>query len=272
MMARLAERLQQNPDDAEGWRMLGWSYFNTDRFAQSAEAYAKAHSLRPSDASIASSYGEALVRAADDRVTEQAKAVFVQTLQLDAKDARARFFVGLAKEQAGDRVSALEDWIAILNEGDSNEPWFADLTQRATELGRETGVDVSTRLHRQKAAATGGVLHLLKQQEAAAVSPRKDGPKDGPKEGPTADDVRNAEAMAPADRATMIRNMVDGLATRLEQSPHDVEGWIKLIRSRKVLGESEAAAHALKRALDVFKTEPQERSRLVAIGQEMGLQ
>jgi cytochrome c-type biogenesis protein CcmH len=260
--------LQQNPDDAEGWRMLGWSYFNTDRFAQSAEAYAKAHTLRPSDASIASSYGEALVRAADDRVTEQAKAVFVQTLQLDAKDARARFFVGLAKEQAGDRVSALEDWIAILNEGDSNEPWFADLTQRATELAQQAGVDLSTRLHRQKAAETGGVLHSLKQQEAAVVSPRKDGPKDGP----TADDVRNAEAMAPADRATMIRNMVDGLATRLEQSPRDVDGWIKLIRSRKVLGESEAAAQALKRALDIFKTEPQERSRLVAIGQEMGLQ
>jgi cytochrome c-type biogenesis protein CcmH len=77
--------------------------------------------------------------------------------------------------------------------------------------------------------------------------------------------------MPPADRAAMIRGMVDGLATRLEQSPGDVEGWIKLIRSRKVLGETKEAAQALQRALDVFKTAPQEREQIVAVGREMGL-
>jgi cytochrome c-type biogenesis protein CcmH len=262
MMARLVERLKEKPDDAEGWRMLGWSYFNTDRFAQSAEAYAKALKLRPSDASLSSAHGEALVRAADDRVTEEAKAIFIKTLQLDPKDARAQFFIGLAKQQGGDGKSALEDWISILNEADGSEPWLSDLRQRVTELAQETGADVSTRLP-QKAATTGGVLHLLKQQEAQVANQRKDGP--------TAEDVRNADAMTPNDRAAMIHNMVDGLAARLEQSPNDVEGWIKLIRARKVLGETDAAGQALKRALDVFKSEPQQRGRIVAIGQEMGL-
>ncbi len=39
----------------------------------------------------------------------------------------------------------------------------------------------------------------------------------------------------------MIRGMVDGLANRLEQQPRDAEGWIKLIRSRVVLGDAELA-------------------------------
>src|SRR5690349_13007110 len=31
MIDRLAARLEQAPDDVRGWRMLGWSYFNTER-------------------------------------------------------------------------------------------------------------------------------------------------------------------------------------------------------------------------------------------------
>jgi len=264
MIDRVVARVSQNPNDVEGWRMLGWSYFNTEHFAQSAAAYAKAFELNPNDSSLGSAYGEALVRAAEDRVTDDAKAVFEKTLKVDGKDARARFFMGLAKEQAGNKTAALDDWVAILNEADSNETWFGDLRQRVSELSQDAGIDVSTRLHRKNAAATGGVLAALQQQDSSPVGSQK-------KDGPTADDVRNADAMPPADRAAMIRSMVDGLATRLEQSPGDVEGWIKLIRSRKVLGETKEAAQALQRALDVFKTAPQEREQIVAVGREMGL-
>jgi cytochrome c-type biogenesis protein CcmH len=264
MIDRVVARVSQNPNDVEGWRMLGWSYFNTEHFAQSAAAYAKAFELNPNDSSLGSAYGEALVRAAEDRVTDDAKAVFEKTLKVDGKDARARFFMGLAKEQAGNKTAALDDWVAILNEADSNETWFGDLRQRVSELSQDAGIDVSTRLHRKNAAATGGVLAALQQQDSSPVGSQK-------KDGPTADDVRNADAMPPADRAAMIRGMVDGLATRLEQSPGDVEGWIKLIRSRKVLGETKEAAQALQRALDVFKTAPQEREQIAAVGREMGL-
>jgi cytochrome c-type biogenesis protein CcmH len=264
MIDRVVTRVSQNPNDVEGWRMLGWSYFNTERFAQSAAAYAKAFELNPNDSSLGSAYGEALVRAASDRVADDAKAIFEKTLKVDGKDARARFFMGLAKEQAGNKTAALDDWVAILNEADSNEPWFGDLRQRVSELSQDAGIDVSARLHRKNAAATGGVLAALQQQDSSPVGSQK-------KDGPTADDVRNADAMPPADRAAMIRNMVDGLATRLEQSPGDVEGWIKLIRSRKVLGETKEAAQALQRALEVFKTAPHERERIAAVGRDMGL-
>jgi cytochrome c-type biogenesis protein CcmH len=158
MIARLVERLNRNPNDAEGWRKLGWTYFNTERFAQSAMAYAKAIELNPENADFRSSRGEALVRAADGLVTDEARAVFEQALRLDAKDPRGRFYLGLAKEQTGAKLAALDDWVAILNDTDSSDAWVADLRQRVTELGQETGVDVSARLHRPKPAATGGLL------------------------------------------------------------------------------------------------------------------
>jgi cytochrome c-type biogenesis protein CcmH len=264
MIDRVVQRLKRNPKDVEGWRVLGWSYFNTDRFEESSAAYAKAIELSPNNAELRSAYGEALVRAAAGNVTDQAKAVFERTLQLNPADSRAHFFIGLSKEQAGDKMSALNDWIAILNHGDSSEPWFADLTQRANKLGQDVGVDVSSLLHRGNAETTGGVLGSLEKQQSAA-------PDASRKTEPTAEDVRNAEAMAPTDRAAMIRGMVDRLAARLEETPNDVEGWIKLIRSRKILGENDAAEEALHRALDIFKGAPQEQEKIVTVGHGLGL-
>jgi cytochrome c-type biogenesis protein CcmH len=155
MIARLVERLNRSPNDPEGWRMLGWSNFNTDRFAQSAAAYAKAIELDPDNADFRSSRGEALVRAADGHVTDEARAVFEQVLRLGAKDPRARFFIGLAKEQTGNKLAALDDWVAILNETDSSDTWVGDLVQRVTALGEQTGVDVSARLRRHERAGHG---------------------------------------------------------------------------------------------------------------------
>ncbi len=164
MIARLVERLNRNPGDPDGWRMLGWSYFNTDRFIQSATAYAKAIDLDPENADFRSSRGEALVRAANGMVTDEARSIFEQALRLDAKDPRARFFIGLAKEQSGNKPAALDDWVAILNETDSTNAWVSDLMQRVTELGRETGIDVGARLRRGKPARPDTSQETLQQQ------------------------------------------------------------------------------------------------------------
>jgi cytochrome c-type biogenesis protein CcmH len=262
MIARLVERLGRNPNDPEGWRMLGWSYFNTDRFAQSATAYAKAIELNPQNAAYRSARGEALVKAADGRVTDEPKAMFEQALKLDAKDPKGRFFMGLAKEQGGNKLAALDDWIAILNDTDSTDPWVNDLVQRVTELGQETGIDVSARLHRKP--ADGGLLTMLRQREAAA-------PAAAPKGGPSVEDVRNAAAMTPSDRMAMVQGMVDRLASRLAQSPRDVDGWIKLMRSRKVLGDAEAAEQTFRLALDVFKDDPLEQEQISTAARELEL-
>lgn len=73
------------------------------------------------------------------------------------------------------------------------------------------------------------------------------------------------------ESGAQIRAMVDGLANRLEASPRDAEGWMRLIRSRVVLGEKEAAATALAKALDVFKDDSMSSSAVMAVAIELGL-
>lgn len=64
MIARLAARLASAPDDVKGWRMLGWSYFNTGRFEDAAVAYRKAAELDPGSAELKRFYEDAKSKAA----------------------------------------------------------------------------------------------------------------------------------------------------------------------------------------------------------------
>lgn len=63
MIERLAARLQAKPDDIEGWRMLGWSYFHTARYEQAETAYARAVKLDPSSAELKLAYEESKAKA-----------------------------------------------------------------------------------------------------------------------------------------------------------------------------------------------------------------
>jgi cytochrome c-type biogenesis protein CcmH len=57
--------------------------------------------------------------------------------------------------------------------------------------------------------------------------------------------VAAAKDMSEADRNTMIRGMVDRLATRLKQNGDDVDGWLRLVRAYLVMGDRDKAMSAL---------------------------
>lgn len=266
MIQRLVDRLKKDPGNVETLRMLGWSYASTERFGDAADAYRKAVDIAPQNAGLLSSLGEAMVRSGDGQVKADAIAVFDRALAADTKDARARYYKGVVLEQGGDKRAALDSWIAVLADGKADDPAMVELRGRVTKLAAELGVDVSASVPPAPApaAATGGILSSLDSPAAAPANP-------APARGPTAGDVQAAQSMAPADRTAMIRGMVDGLAARLEKSPRDGDGWLQLIRSRRVLGEMDGAKAALVKALAAFNDSPQEQQRMTAAALELGV-
>jgi cytochrome c-type biogenesis protein CcmH len=174
MIERLAARLETTPQDIEGWRMLGWSYFHTARYEQAATAFGRALELDPSSAELKLSYEEAKATASESDNLEIAS-----SLQTEAVD------------KSGDGLSV--------------------------------------------------------------------------------EKVTKSEAMPPRERDAAIRSMVDGLAHRLESSPRDVEGWIRLMRSRVVLGEREVAETAFRKALEVFMDDSAASGTITAAAIELGL-
>ena len=83
-----------------------------------------------------------------------------------------------------------------------------------------------------------------------------------PAGGPSADDIARAREMAPADRQAMIRSMVDSLAERLKTERGDVDGWMRLVRAHKVLGDAVEARAALRAARDALQGDAEKLRRL----------
>src|SRR5947207_2884575 len=63
MVERLAARLEQQPEDVEGWVRLGRSYMVLNQPAKAREAYARAVKLRPDDPQLKAAYAEAVAAA-----------------------------------------------------------------------------------------------------------------------------------------------------------------------------------------------------------------
>ena len=69
-----------------------------------------------------------------------------------------------------------------------------------------------------------------------------------------------------------IRAMVEGLAARLAQNGHDLEGWLRLVRSYTVLQEPEKARSALIDAKRNLAGDKDAIARLEALARELGLE
>jgi cytochrome c-type biogenesis protein CcmH len=249
MIERLRARLESEPADAAGWRMLGWSYFETDHFDEAVEAYSNAVAIAPETADYQSGYAEALTSANGGTVSAQALNAFRRAMANDPNDERARYYLALAKAQGGNARGAIEDWIVAMREAAPDSPWAARARSDAEGAARQAGINLDGRL--PPAPAGVGV-----EAQAPALSP---------------DVIAEAQQASPEARQQMISGMVDGLEQRLAQNPRDAEGWVRLMRSRMVLGQPDRARSALERSLAAFNGDRATQQRLRAAAADLNV-
>ena len=75
----------------------------------------------------------------------------------------------------------------------------------------------------------------------------------------------------PSGQQAMIQAMVERLAAQLKAQPRDADGWIRLMRSRMVLGDPTAATAALRDGLAAFGNSPPVQGQLRAAATGMGV-
>lgn len=250
MIAELETQMKQHPDNAEGWRMLGWSYLQTGRNAEAAVAYGKAVALDPTNNEYLSAQGESTVLAADGQVTPAAEALFKRAVAAEPGDPRARYYLAVAKDQRGDQAGAMDDWIALINSAPPGAPWAAEVRTFVEKVAAERKIDISARLSPTVGAAAPAV---------------------GPQPGPTPQQMAAAQTMSAGDRNAMVEGMVNGLAEKLKTNPRDRAGWERLIRARMVLGQADQAAAAYRDATRTFAGSPADQQALRQTASQLGV-
>jgi cytochrome c-type biogenesis protein CcmH len=154
---------------------------------------------------------------------------------------RARFYIGLAASQREDFEAALRTWVSLEADTPSGAGWEALLKSHIDQVTQQSGIDVAALRLAERAKRPiplpGGKAPAT---AATPATPR----------GPTQDQVAAAKDMAPEDRQAMIRGMVRRLATRMEQNPEDIDGWLRLGRSYGVLQQPDDALRAFASAAE----------------------
>ena len=222
---QLAARLEGEPDNLEGWLLLGRSYVVLQRYPEAADAFRRAATLSGDDPEVLAMLGEAIVWANDGMVVPEAVGAFRQVLDARPTDPAARFHLALARAQAGQVREAYDMWLALAADTPADAAWRGDLEQLIGQAAEVLGVEPGT----------------VPSRPTVADAPS----------GPTAEDMAAAAEMSPEERMAMIRSMVEGLAARLEENPDDPEGWRRLAQSYAVLGEPDKAAETLRRAVEL---------------------
>lgn len=248
LVARVEARLRAHPDEGEGWEAIAPIYLRWGRYNEAVEAYARAVALLGPSAKRLSGQGQAIVLANDGLVTPQARQALEEALKRDETLIEPRILIAIAKEQDGQFKEAVEDWRTLLANAKDDEPWRAMVEKRMQAAEAHlAGTPPATEPPAQAAAG----------QEGAT--------------GPSGADIAAAEAMDPAQRQAMIEQMVQRLATRLDEGGGSITDWLRLVRAYTVLERRDDAVKALDRAKTEFSGDSQALEELDRLAAELGL-
>lgn len=237
LVDRLAARVASEPNNPEGYAILGRTYRELGRFEDAAQAFKRLTELQP-NAEAYSSLGEALSAMQNGRVTEEAHAALMSALTLDRNDPRARFYLGLEQAGNGNPKNAIAIWRELTGSAPADAPWVDMVRQQMAAVAQDASIapmSVEPKhpldLLPQDAKATAQAMAATKAPPASAPATPAAGPGDDP------------------EQTKMIEGMVAGLAARLEQNPADYDGWMMLGRSYTVLRQPDKAGEAYKKAI-----------------------
>jgi cytochrome c-type biogenesis protein CcmH len=139
---KLAKKLEQNPNDAQGWLMLARSYLLMERFADAAAAYEHATALNGNDASVWADYAEAAAMANGQRLAGKPTEAINRALQIDPRQQKALDLAGSAAYQAGDYKKAIDYWqklLAQLPAGSEELRAISEQIAKAREMAGDKG-------------------------------------------------------------------------------------------------------------------------------------
>jgi cytochrome c-type biogenesis protein CcmH len=139
---KLAQRLAQNPNDAQGWTMLARSYLMMERYAEAADAYTHVTTINSNDADAWADFAEAQAMANGQNLIGKPTEALNRALQIDPKHQKALDLAGSAAFQAGDYQRAIGYWQKLLLQLPAGSPELKTISEqiaKAKELAGAKG-------------------------------------------------------------------------------------------------------------------------------------
>jgi len=148
MVERLAARQRENPDDVNGWKLLGRSYGVLGRYAEAADAYAKAAVRAPRDAQLLADLADVLAMARGQSLQGEPEQLALRALEIEPGNLKALALAGSASFERKDYAAAAKHWERMLAYVEPNSEDARAIQQNVAE---------ARSLAKEKPAASSGV-------------------------------------------------------------------------------------------------------------------
>ncbi|MCK5191796.1 MAG: c-type cytochrome biogenesis protein CcmI, partial [Methylococcales bacterium] len=106
-IAGLAQRLQQNPDNAQDWIMLGRSFKYVKQYRLAANSFEKAYALLGDQPEIMLQYADSLAMANGGKLAGKSTELIFKALDKDPDNVTGLWLGGMAKAEIGDFSQAI---------------------------------------------------------------------------------------------------------------------------------------------------------------------
>jgi cytochrome c-type biogenesis protein CcmH len=114
MVERLAAKMRENPEDADGWKLLGRSYSALGRFNEAADAYAKAAVRAPRDAQLLADFADTLAMARGQSLEGEPEKLVHRALEIDPDNMKALALAGTIEFNRRQFAAAAGYWKRML--------------------------------------------------------------------------------------------------------------------------------------------------------------
>lgn len=161
MLASLEARLAREPENLDGWKMLGRSQMQLGNYAEAARAYERAVELESrSNPQTLADLGEAVLNAAPESIGGRAGQLFEGALALAPANPKALFYGGIVALQRGDQALAADRWEALLAQGPPPEIETILRERIAAWRGENAGAETAPVVEVQVALSADAVAAL----------------------------------------------------------------------------------------------------------------
>ncbi|HHM05493.1 MAG TPA: c-type cytochrome biogenesis protein CcmI [Gammaproteobacteria bacterium] len=137
MVQALADRLRNNPNDVEGWQMLGRSYMAMGNLPAAEQALEQALALVPNNPDILADYADVLALRNNRSLSGRPLQVVQRILELDPNHKKALWLAGTGAYDRGDYATALKYWErlqALAPPGSEEAQQVAGIVEEARSL------------------------------------------------------------------------------------------------------------------------------------------
>ncbi len=165
---------------------------------------------------------QAIVRKANGQVTSKAQMLINEALSENPMDPGANFLYGLLQSQIGNEKKAFEIWTKLYRNTSSDDAWEKDLETNIRSAAKNLGI-------------SDQVLNKSLKKSLNINSP-------------ITSEILNLNKK---DQKIRINQMVEQLASRLTKNKEDLDGWVKLYKSYKVLNNMDKAVNALRTSIEI---------------------